>query len=77
MDTVTLSPQFQLEIPPAVREELGLQPGEKFQLTSNGGRLEFTPLRQPSPPRRPIQEMRGLLRGMKVDPDIEADEDRL
>ena len=77
MDTVTLSPQFQLEVPSAVREELGLKPGEKFELRSRGGRLEFTPIRVPSAPRPSIKEMRGFLRGMKIDTNIESEEDRL
>ena len=31
MDTVTISPKFQVVIPRAVREQLGLEPGQKVQ----------------------------------------------
>jgi AbrB family looped-hinge helix DNA binding protein len=66
MDPVTLSPQFQLEVPREIREELGLQPGEQFQVINYGGRLQFIPV-------RPIKEMRGFLRGRGIDPTVEGD----
>lgn len=69
METVTLSPQFQVEVPLRVREELGLKPGDKFAVTSTRGGLHL--VRIP-----PIQEMRGFLRGRLIDTEIEEDEDR-
>ena len=68
MDTVTLSPKFQVVIPQAIREALHLTPGEKLRVLRYSGRVEFIPV-------RPIQQMRGFLRGM--DTAIEREDDRL
>lgn len=68
MDTVTLSPKFQVVIPLAIRKELNLTAGEKFRVLRYGDRVEFVPV-------RPIQRMRGYLRGM--DTGIERESDRL
>lgn len=74
MDPVTLSPQFQLEVPREIREELGFEPGQKFQVLSYGRRLEFIPI-SAATHRPSIQDMRGLLRGMNT--DIEREDDRV
>ena len=69
MSTVPLSNSFQLQVPESVREALHLRGGERFQVVSYDGRLEFIPIRQPS-------EIRGFVRGM--DPTIcRDDEDRV
>lgn len=68
MDTVTLSPKFQLVVPQAIREALGLTPGEKFQVLQYEGRLEFIPV-------KPMRSMRGFLSGM--DTIIDRDPDRV
>ena len=68
MDTVTLSPKFQVVIPQSVREEIGLRPGQKFCVMRLGNRIELVPL-------RPIKEMRGFVRGMNT--AIEREPDRL
>ena len=68
MDTVTVSPKFQVVIPRSVRREMALRPGEKLRVLRHGNRIELIPV-------RPIREMRGLLRGM--DTNIEREEDRL
>ena len=68
MNTVTLSPKFQVVIPQAIREALRLKAGEKLRVLRYGDRVEFIPV-------RPIQEMRGFLRGM--DTEIEREDDRL
>ena len=68
MDTVTLSPKFQVVIPLAIREALQLTPGEKLRVMRYADRVEFIPV-------RPIQQMRGFLRGM--DTAIEREDDRL
>lgn len=68
MDTVTLSPKFQVVIPRAIREAMNLTAGEKFRVLRYADRVEFIPV-------RPIQEMRGFLRGM--DTTIEREDDRL
>lgn len=68
METVTLSPKFQVVIPRSIRESLQLKPGEKLRVFEYAHRVEFMPV-------RPIQQMRGFLRGM--DTTIECEEDRL
>lgn len=68
MSTVTVSPKFQVVIPPAIREALHISVGEKMHVLSFKNRIEFIPA-------RPVKEMRGFLRGM--DTKIEQEEDRL
>ena len=68
MNTVTLSPKFQVVIPQAIREALQLKAGEKMRVLRYGDRVEFIPVRS-------IQEMRGFLRG--IDTTIEREDDRL
>ena len=68
MDTVTISPKFQVVIPKAVRESLGLTPGQKIQIFSYENRIELIPL-------KPMAEMRGFLKG--IDTSIARDEDRI
>ncbi len=57
MNTVTLSPKFQVVIPQAVREALSLRPGEKFQVVSYDGRIELISVRR-------MKQTRGFLKGM-------------
>ena len=57
MDTVTLSPKFQVVIPRRIRERMGLKPGEKIQVISYDDRIELVPI-------RPMSEMRGFLQGL-------------
>ena len=66
MGTVTISPKFQVVIPKAIREELGLLPGQKLQAIVYGERIELIPV-------RPIKEMRGFLKGIETTIDREAD----
>ena len=68
MDTVTLSPKFQVVIPQAIRDALQLKAGEQLRVLRYGDRVEFIPVRS-------IKEMRGFLRGM--DTNIEREDDRL
>ena len=59
MQTVTLSPKYQVVIPQAVREALELRPGEKFQVVSYDGRIELIPVRT-------MKQSRGFLKGMSA-----------
>lgn len=71
METVTISPKFQVVIPRSVREQYNLRPGQMVQVIPYEGRIEFIPL-------RPAQELRGSLRGMPTNLVREEDlEDRL
>lgn len=67
MATVTVSSKYQVVIPKDVRDRLRLQPGQKVEAFALGGRIELVPV-------RPIEEMRGFLRGM--DPNFEREPDR-
>jgi len=66
MDTVTISPKFQVVIPKSIRERLKLIPGQKVQAIAYGERIEFIPI-------RPAKELRGILRGL--DTSFERDEE--
>ena len=68
METVTVSPKFQVVIPQSIREAMDIKAGEKMLVLRYGDRVEFIPV-------RPVQEMRGFLRGMTS--TIEREEDRL
>ena len=68
MDSVTVSPKFQVVIPQAIRRALQITPGEKLRVLQYGDRVEFIPVRTP-------KQMRGFLRGM--DTTIDRDAERL
>ena len=68
MDTVTVSPKFQVVIPRAIREALGLEPGQKVQALQYQNRIEFIPV-------RPLKSMRGFLKGL--DTAVPCDRDRV
>ena len=68
METVKISPKFQVVIPRRIREKLQLVPGQIVQAIVYEGRIELIPL-------RPIQEMRGFLAGIET--TIEREDDRV
>ena len=45
MQTVTISPKYQVVIPKEIRDRLGLLPGQKVQAIAYGGRIELIPVR--------------------------------
>ena len=57
METVTVSPKYQVVIPSRVRELLGVQPGQKVKVILYDNRIEMIPV-------RPIREARGFLKGL-------------
>ncbi len=57
MNTVTVSPKYQVVIPRAVRDQLRIQPGERMQVISFDDRIELVRL-------RPMRSMRGFLKGL-------------
>ncbi len=67
VETVTISPKFQVVTPRAIREALELVPGQKVQALRYGDRIELIPV-------RPLRKMRGFLAG--IDTDVPRDEDR-
>jgi AbrB family looped-hinge helix DNA binding protein len=68
METVTISPKFQVVIPKRIRRKLGLCPGQKVQAIAYENRIELVLL-------RPIRKMRGFLKG--IDSSVGRDGDRL
>lgn len=68
MQTVTVSPKFQVVIPAKVRKSLGIRPGQKIQVIQYEGRIELIPV-------VPVKKARGFLRG--IDTQVERDTDRL
>jgi AbrB family looped-hinge helix DNA binding protein len=68
MEAVTVSPKYQVVIPRAIRELLGLRPGQTVQVVLYDNRIELIPV-------RPIREMRGFLKG--IDTTVEREPDRV
>ncbi|MEO8448081.1 MAG: AbrB/MazE/SpoVT family DNA-binding domain-containing protein [bacterium] len=66
METVTVSPKFQVVIPKEIREKLKLKPGQKLQIIEFNDRIEFIPVKD-------IKEARGFLKGMNTKIDREDD----
>lgn len=68
METVTVSPKYQVVIPSRVRELLGVEPGQKVKVIPYDNRIEMIPV-------KPIREARGFLQG--IDTLVEREPDRL
>ena len=68
MNTVTVSPKFQVVIPKAIREKLGITPGQKIHAVAFEDRVELIPVQSAS-------SMRGFVKGL--DTRLERDRDRV
>ena len=68
METVTISPKYQVVIPSRVRKSLGVKPGQKVKVILYDNRIEMIPV-------KPIKEARGFLQGL--DTSVEREPDRL
>ena len=68
MQTVTVSPKYQVVIPKEIREALRLRPGQKLSVIEYDGRIELIPDRD-------ISELRGFLKG--IDTRFAREKDRL
>ncbi|MBI2911972.1 MAG: AbrB/MazE/SpoVT family DNA-binding domain-containing protein [Chloroflexi bacterium] len=68
MAIVTLSPKYQVVIPKEVRSKLRLAPGQKLQALVVEGHVVLIPL-------IPIQQARGLFKG--IDTHVDREPDRL
>lgn len=66
MESVIVSPKYQVVIPRSIRELLGLRPGQTVQVILCDNRIELIPV-------RPIRELRGVLRGIDTTVDREPD----
>jgi AbrB family looped-hinge helix DNA binding protein len=67
MDTVRISPKFQVVIPKDIRTRLKLSAGQKVQAIAYDDRIELIPV-------RPAKRLRGFLKG--IDTEIRREEDR-
>jgi AbrB family looped-hinge helix DNA binding protein len=68
METVLVSPKFQVVIPKSIRESIGLKAGTRVQIMLYGTRIELVPLRKP-------KALRGYLRG--IDTSVKREKDRV
>jgi AbrB family looped-hinge helix DNA binding protein len=68
MPTVTVSPKFQVVIPKAVRESMGIFSGQKIQVLTYQNRIELIPI-------KPMKKMKGFLKG--IDTEVSRDRDRI
>lgn len=70
MDTVKVSPKFQVVIPKKVREGLKLIPGQELDIYVLDGTIRLHPPRS-------IKELRGSAKGMKWADDYRDRSERL
>jgi len=68
METVTVSPKYQVVIPKGVRESMGIVSGQKIQVLTYQNRIELIPI-------QPMKKMRGFLKG--IDTNVKREKDRL
>ena len=66
METVTISPKFQVVIPQRIREALKLRAGQKIRVLQYNNRVEYVPILS-------ANEARGFLRGISTEVDRETD----
>ena len=67
MDAVTISEKYQIVIPPSVRKQLHVKPGQKMQVVIYDNRVVLVPV-------RPMKEARGSLKGINTDVPREEDD---
>lgn len=68
METVKISPKYQVVIPKIIRHLLELRPGEKVCVLQYENRIEYIPERE-------IKSMRGFLKG--IDTSVKREKDRV
>ncbi len=68
METVTVSPKYQVVIPSRIRKQLAVKPGQKVKVILYDNRIEMIPV-------KPVEEARGFLR--VIDTTVEREPDRL
>ncbi|MBC7258482.1 MAG: AbrB/MazE/SpoVT family DNA-binding domain-containing protein [Chloroflexi bacterium] len=68
MDTVRVSPKYQIVIPSKIRERLAIRPGQRMRMILYDNRVEMVPI-------RPMETARGFLKG--IDTSVEREPDRL
>ena len=60
METVKISPKFQVVIPRKIRDSMNLKPGQKVQVIEYGNRIELIPQQK-------ISRLRGFLKGINTE----------
>ena len=68
MESVKISPKYQVVIPRKVRDSLNLSPGQRVQVIQYNNRIELIP-------ERDISTMKGFLKG--INSEFTREEDRL
>lgn len=68
METIKISPKYQVVIPRNVREAMDLKPGTRLQVVQFDDRIELIPLRS-------ARSLRGSLPGL--DTRVPRDQDRV
>ena len=66
METITVSPKFQIVIPKKIRQKLGVKPGQKLQVFQSGNRIEYIIIED-------ISAARGFLKGINTEINREGD----
>jgi AbrB family looped-hinge helix DNA binding protein len=67
METVKVSPKYQVVIPKKIRKAMGIKPGEKVHVFRYGNRIEYIPVKK-------VSEMRGA--AYNIDTAIKREKDR-
>ena len=67
MESVKVSPKFQVVIPLSIRESLKINPGERIHVLQYENRIEYIPEKK-------MKSMRGFLKG--IDTSVKRDQDR-
>ena len=68
METVTVSPKYQVVIPSRIRKQLDMKPGQKVKMILYDNRIEMIPVKS-------MEEARGFLKG--IDTTIEREQERV
>lgn len=68
METVKVSPKYQVVIPVSIRKSLGIKPGTRVHVLQYADRIEYIPVKK-------MKTMRGFLSG--IDTSINRERDRV
>jgi AbrB family looped-hinge helix DNA binding protein len=68
MQTVKVSPKYQVVIPKAIREAMQIRPGQKLKVIEYEGRIELIPDRD-------ISDLKGFIKGINT--EFVREDDRL
>ncbi len=68
MNTVTVSPKYQIVIPKQIRESMGIISGQKIKMLVYRNRIELIPIKS-------LEKMKGFLKGINT--EVTREKDRL